>query len=551
MVVAPSLPPDFRRFLESLPAQRGLASSSTEAYAGKPVVMDTSGVDSLSEGCREFAVRHGIQDGWRAPLFSGTRELIGTLTAYWREAQTLDPQRMAKFESAAQLAAVAIEHRQLYNRLAFQAQHDVLTELPNRLLLHDRLQNALLQAKRHRNKVAVIWVDLDRFKQINDTLGHRTGDMVLRTVAQRLTQCVRATDTVARVGGDEFVLVVAELTDEQGALRVAQKLLDAFQPSFLDLQPELHITASIGVSFYPDHGTDAGVLVRNADEAMYVAKQAGKNTYCFFAPELRQKAMRKLEIEKYLRSAMQESQLGVHYQPLMDLNRNLRAVEALARWNSPELGPVSPDEFIPIAEESGLILQIGSWVLKQACCQGVEWQRRGFSPVRIAVNVSAVQFVRPDFTAMLSDILSETGMNPELLELELTETALMTNLQDASRKVDSIREMGISVSIDDFGAGYSSMNYVHQLAVDCIKIDRSFIRDLGFGGRNTQSVVEAIISMAHGMKLRVVAEGVETEQQFSALDRLGCDLIQGYLLKRPGSAESIEQMMSQPALSSA
>ena len=540
---APGLPAEFREATHVISIGKNATSCGAAATLGKLSIAEKFDGDPLWEHYQDVARRNNIQACFSTPLFSVTHEIIGTLALYWRKPRALAENDRLILESAGRLAAVAIEHRQLYDQLAFQAQHDSLTELPNRLLLHDRLKQALELAKRRKEKLGVFWLDLDRFKHVNDTLGHRAGDMLLRQVAQRLTSCVRASDTIARIGGDEFVLVASGLHEENDAQIVANKILTAMQEPFMVLEHQINVSGSVGVSLYPDHSLETANLIRHADAAMYVAKQAGKNTFHFFAPAVAEAADRRLEIEKRLRLAIQNSELELHYQPLVDADLKWHALEALLRWHSPELGNISPSEFIPVAEESGLISALGQWVLRRACWQAVEWRSQGLPPLRIAVNISSIEFERPDFVQSLHTILAETGADPALLELELTERVVMKEITDSMASLEEIRTLGVSISIDDFGTGYSSLSYLHYLTADSIKIDRSFIVNIAGDNRNTYSVVLAIIQMAHSMKMHVIAEGVETEDQMAALLRAGCDLMQGYLLARPMPAAAVEQQL--------
>jgi len=432
-----------------------------------------------------------------------------------------------------QLASLAVENQRLYERLAFQAQHDLLTNLPNRLLFHDRLEQAIHLAYRHASRTAVVWIDLDRYKQINDTLGHAAGDEVLREVAHRLTGLVRESDTVSRLGGDEFAVVLGEIGCIADAERVAVKIRDTLSAPFFAAGHEIRTSASCGISVYPDHGTDAAMLLRNADLAMYSAKRAGRNSYQIFAPHFGESLARRLELERELGRAIPAGELRLAYQALMDRGGRVQALEALLRWNHAKMGPVPPAEFIPIAEESGLIYALGEFVIRQACRDGLRFLEDGFLKGRIAVNVSPRQLLRPDFSAMVERVLEETGYPGERLELEVTENVFMNNLDLVVGQIDSLRELGVSFAIDDFGTGYSSLNLLRRLPVDSVKIDRCFIETLEDGDGGCGTLVRGIIALAHNMQLRVVAEGVETERQFRLLQAMNCDLSQGFLLHRP------------------
>jgi diguanylate cyclase (GGDEF)-like protein len=438
---------------------------------------------------------------------------------------------------------VAIENSLLYERLSFQAQHDALTGLPNRLLFHDRVQQAARLALRHHNKSALVWIDLDKFKQINDTLGHRTGDEVLCEVARRLGTCLRQSDTVARVGGDEFIILLQDLTGPADAERVAEKILFTLKRPFQLGSAETTLGASIGISIFPDHGEDPVVLLRNADLAMYSAKRNGGATFQMFRPALNDSMQRRTMIERELKTALERDELTLEYQPLVDRKGDLEGVEALLRWNNPAAGRVSPAEFIPIAEEIGLIPHIGEWVARTACGDGARWLQQGYKLPRIAVNVSALQFVDGQFPVLVERILAECGFPASHLELEITETALMANLERVIEQIEKLRQLGVRFAIDDFGTGYSSLSHLQNLPVDSVKIDRSFIKDLAPGSSGGTTLVRGIISLAHNLSLRVVAEGVETAQQLSLLRTLGCDTSQGFFLHRPMPVAALEELL--------
>jgi diguanylate cyclase len=427
--------------------------------------------------------------------------------------------------------------------LSHQATHDALTGLPNRLLFIDRLEQALAQAQRHSKRFAVMVLDLDRFKLINDSLGHAAGDQLLIEVARRLTTAVRKIDTVARVGGDEFLLIVSDLKEHDDAAAVAKKIIEAVGQSCRVGTVELQASPSVGISVYPEDGTDADALLAHGDEAMYCAKQRGGNTFQFFAAGMNAFTPARLELENDLRRALSLSQFELYYQPKADVvSGRVASVEALIRWHHPVKGMVSPDAFIPIAEETGLIIPIGDWVLQEACRQARAWQMSGMPPLRVAVNLSATQFRQPNLLDTIQAALAKNHLQPKFLEIELTESAVMTNAEASVAILEQLSRMGVVVAIDDFGTGYSSMSYLRKFPIDRLKIDCSFVRDLGADADNT-SIVQAIISLAHSLRLKVVAEGVETPEQLAHLKRLGCDQYQGYQFRAPAPAAAIEAMM--------
>jgi diguanylate cyclase (GGDEF)-like protein/PAS domain S-box-containing protein len=424
-------------------------------------------------------------------------------------------------------------------RVQFLAYYDALTELPNRTLLRDRLTTALAGARRRREKVAVLFLDLDRFKIINDSLGHSFGDTLLQEVAGRLKGWAREQDTVARVGGDEFVLVLSGLVQDADAAVAAQRVVDTMSAEFSVRGHSLNATCSVGVSIFPQHGMDGEALIKNADAAMYCAKQTGPNQVQFFTEDLNVQMVERLTLENGLRLALDRKEFFLVYQPQMDIaTGRVVGFEALLRWQQPVLGLVPPDRFIRIAENSGLIVPIGEWVLRTACTQARKWQDEGFPAVRIAVNVSAVQFRQDGFRDLIRDVLHETGMAPQHLELELTESLLLSNADVVFSVLQDLNDMGLSLAIDDFGTGYSSLSYLKQFKVGKLKIDRSFIRDIA-SDSDDAAITTAIISMAKSLHLKVIAEGVENEAQMAFLREHSCDEIQGYLFSKPLSAEEI------------
>src|SRR5215813_6716919 len=420
---------------------------------------------------------------------------------------------------------------------------DTITGLPNRLLFNDRLRVAMVHANRYREKLAVLFLDIDRFKVINDSLGHSIGDELLRRVAERVGGCIRQEDTIARLGGDEFTVLLPGIAKEEDAATIANKILEAVRLPFFIEHRELFITTSIGVTLYPDDGADAETLVRNADTAMYRAKEQGRDTYQLYAPTMNSRALERLSLEGRLRQALQNHELVVHYQPLIDLaTGQLRGAEALLRWQHPELGLISPGEFIPIAEVSGLIVPIGQWVLWTACAQAMKWHHSGFPGLTVAVNLSSRQFQQADLVFQVTEALQASGLAPECLDLEITESNAMQNAELSISALWDLKNLGVRLSMDDFGTGYSSLNYLRRFPIDRIKIDQSFVRDVN---RNPDdaAIAAAIIAMAHSLKLTAVAEGVETEEQLEFLKDQRCDEMQGYLFSPPVPAARFEEIL--------
>jgi diguanylate cyclase (GGDEF)-like protein/PAS domain S-box-containing protein len=425
------------------------------------------------------------------------------------------------------------ERKVAEERVKFLAYYDALTELPNRILLQDRITKALAGARRRKEKIAVLFLDLDRFKIINDSLGHSAGDTLLREVAARLKAWARDQDTVARVGGDELVLLLTSVQMVSDAAVAAQRVVDLMASEFSIHGRSLNVTCSVGVSMFPDHGLDAETLMKNADAAMYCAKQRGPNNVHFFTDDLNAQMVERLTLEHDLRLALGRKEFFLVYQPQMEIaTGRIVGLEALLRWQHPELGLVPPDKFIRIAENSGLILPIGEWVLRTACSQARKWQDEGLPPVQIAVNVSAIQFRQDGFRELIQGVLAETGVTPQNLVLELTESLLLTNADVVFSVLQELSEMGLKLAIDDFGTGYSSLSYLTQFPVSKLKIDRSFIRDVATNP-NDAAITTAIIGMAKSLNLKVIAEGVETEAQMAFLRAHHCDEIQGYYFSKP------------------
>jgi diguanylate cyclase (GGDEF)-like protein/PAS domain S-box-containing protein len=423
------------------------------------------------------------------------------------------------------------------------AQHDFLTGLPNRMLFNDRLAQAISMAERQDKQLAVMFVDLDHFKKINDSLGHGVGDKVLQSVAARLVACVRRADTVSRRGGDEFLILLSQVEHEEDAAVSARKIVRSLSaPHSID-NKSLDISASIGVSTYPSDGQDAESLIGNADTAMYEAKQKGQNNYQFFRQEMQEKVAERQSLERDLRCALGRNEFVLHYQPKYNLKtREITGVEALIRWNHPQRGMVSPMQFIPVAEECGLIVPIGQWVLLEACKQARAWNDSGLGVVPVAVNVSAAEFQSADFLSGVRAVLIATGVEPHNLELELTESVLMNNAESAVGTLGKLKAMGVQLSIDDFGTGYSSFTYLRRFPTDVVKLHYSFVQEIT-ADPGDATIVDAMINIGRSLKQRVIAEGVETLAQLDFLQRHGCDEAQGYYFSRPVTAEQAGKLL--------
>jgi diguanylate cyclase (GGDEF)-like protein len=426
-------------------------------------------------------------------------------------------------------------------RLQHMALVDDLTGLPNRRLLADRLAHSLAKARRENRKVALLYIDLDGFKFVNDRQGHRVGDIVLGQVAERLRSRFRKSDTLARISGDEFTLIMDHVQTSADADTAAASVLEILKPPFEVEGYSIQITASVGISLFPDHGQECGQLLQQADCAMFAAKRNGKNRVVQFGDGLGSAARERLTLEAELRRAIENGDISVHYQPEFDLATNqIVRFEALARWMHPKLGPIPPLNFIPIAEESGLIVPLGAYVMEQACADAVVWQRRMHRPIQVAVNVSSVQFARDSFLEEVEEVLRRTGLRPSLLQLELTESATLTGIERAADLIRRLTGRGISVAMDDFGTGYSCLSYLPKLAFDALKLDRSFVSELAFR-QETRAFVQSILSMAHNLHMKVIVEGIETTEQLELMRSLGTNEAQGFLLGRP-SPNPLEQL---------
>jgi diguanylate cyclase (GGDEF)-like protein/PAS domain S-box-containing protein len=513
------------------------------AYEGEMLLRKKDGSPIHCEVRAKAIDPHDLSKGsiWISMDITARKKIANELQQARENLEKLVAMRtMELSQTVLELEIKAAEQREAEAHIQRLAHFDALTGLPNRILLNDRCQHALSVAQRNQQSVALIFLDLDHFKNINDSLGHRVGDEVLIELALRLKAAVREQDTVSRLGGDEFILLLPD-TDASGAAHVAEKLLHAALQPFLIEQHELTVTPSIGIALYPKDGSSLDALSRCADAAMYRAKGDGRNSYRFFTTEIQARSDRTLLLDNALRRALERNQLTLHYQPQISMNTGQTVgAEALLRWTHPELGAISPAEFIPIAESSGLILPIGEWVIRTAVKQLASWIAAGMAPITMAVNLSSVQFRHADLPQLVTTILEEAALPAELLELELTEGVSMTNPLSAIAVMDDLHRRGVRMSIDDFGTGYSSLSYLKRFQVYKLKIDQTFVRDIT-EDPDDKAIVGAIISLAHSLGLKTIAEGVETEGQLAFLQDRGCDEVQGYYFSRPLPAEAFEQ----------
>ncbi len=433
--------------------------------------------------------------------------------------------------------------KQTQDKLNHLAYHDALTDLPNQVLYKDRLKQAIALSRRNDQMQAVLLLNLDRFKTINDSLGYTAGDRLLQSVAERLTSCVRESDTVARFGGDEFAILLTHISRAQDAANAARAIKETLDQAFLFDDQEVFVSSSIGIAVYPQDGRDTASLLKNAGAALDRAKVQGGNNYQFYTAGGTRRALKQLVLESNLRGAIDRSEFLVHYQPQVDTRSfQLVGMEALVRWNHPSLGVLYPGEFIALAEDSGLIIQLGDLVLREACAQSMAWQDAGLAPMRLSVNFSARQFQQATFISSVAEILKETNLDPRWLELELTESSVMKDPEQAIEKLHELKLMGIRVAIDDFGTGYSSLNYLKRFPIDTLKIDRSFVSDICKDPHDT-AIVRAIITLGHALDLTVVAEGVETQEQLQYLSSLNCDVVQGFLFSKSLTPSAFEELL--------
>jgi diguanylate cyclase (GGDEF)-like protein len=542
---APNLPAGFKQAVDGHLLRFATSMCSVDGREEPTVVHDDIATEERWAMLREPAARFGLTTCWSIVIRSSGGEVLGFFAVY--HTSRIEPDRSSQgvLQTIGKLVTVAAEHQALTYQLAYRAQHDSLTGLPNRLLFEDRLTQALVRAQSGKKPVALLCMDLDRFKFINDTLGHHAGDALLVQYARRVEGLLRQTDTLARLGGDEFAAVLPDVTRREDAVKIAQSVVDALKVPFEIAGHELFVTGSIGVAVYPYDAADAMSLQKNADLALYRAKSMGRNRHECFAADMSLATTERLSFENQLRNVLKSGELVLHYQPQVDPQGRLVGLEALVRWNHPTLGLLLPGKFISLAEETGFILSIGEWVLDEACRQNKAWQAAGYPPVRVAVNVSALQFAQPNFSDSVTGALERHGLDPQWLELEITESLLMKHTRETAAKLEVIREKGVAVALDDFGTGYSSLAYLQQLPIDALKIDRSFVRQIEAATPNSGSlaVIRAIASLGNSLGMHVIAEGVETENQRDLLCQAGCDGLQGYLFGKPAGAAVIEEML--------
>ena len=540
---------------EARPEGQGLCGRAFRSR--QPCIANDYMADPHNQAFYARALSDGSKSGAAFPLIAGGR-VVGTMLFVAVERETFTPEFTELLQRLAENVAFALENfdradekHRADERIEYLASHDSLTGLPNREMFNELLRHAIEAAARYERRFALLFIDLDRFKVINDSLGHDAGDQLLVEVAHRLRGSLRASDVVARLGGDEFVVILEGVADVADVERVATELLSVLSQPLQLSGHECHTTASIGIAMYPSNGSDLLTLTKNADMAMYLAKEDGKNAFRFFSRDIKTQSIERLTLESALRRATERNQFSLHYQPKIDIaSGQITGVEALLRWNHADFGMVAPMQFIPLAEETGLIVPIGRWVLQEACAQNMAWQRQGLRPVTMAVNLSPRQFADPQLLKDIDLALLSSGMSPVLLQLEVTESMVMRNVARAVRVLDAIQSRGIRLAIDDFGTGYSSMSLMKQFPIDTIKIDRSFVRDLPQDTEDC-AIAEAIIGMGKALGMTIVAEGVETMDQQTFLRDQACDEMQGYLFSKPLPPQEMADLLrSQPRLDS-
>lgn len=547
-LAGPSLPASYCQALEGVPIGPCVGSCGTAAYRGEPVLVSDIASDPLWAEFKALALPIGLRSCWSTPIKDSQGRVLGTFAFYYREPRGPSAFHQRLIEVIVHLCALALEREESRSKIRQLAFYDSLTELPNRSLLHAKADQALAEAERNKTPLSVLFVDLDRFKQVNDSLGHPAGDELLRLVAKRLSEHRRHCDIVGRLSGDEFVLVLPQCDSQQVSEVVEQLKATLSQPCQLN-GTTLCPSASIGISLYPLDGHDMGTLVHRADMAMYQAKSAGRGHFSFFSHELNLLAQERLALENALREALEQDQLQLYYQPQVRMPDGLLyGVEALARWHHPQFGEISPARFIPLAEECGLINQLGLWAVREACRQLAQWRRQGLQIPAVSVNLSPTNFHNLDLPGMVASTLREHQLQARDLTLEITENVLMDTNPSTLKTLDEVHAQGVRLSLDDFGTGYSSLSYLRRLPIQELKLDRSFVSDLDQDATN-RALSEAVIRLGESLQLTVVAEGIETNSQYQILKQQGYHVAQGYLFSRALAAKDLEAWLHTATLS--
>ncbi|MBT2655282.1 EAL domain-containing protein [Bacillus sp. ISL-18] len=544
---SPSLPLEYSNYIKRVPIGPKVGSCGTSAYFKRRIIVTDIASDPLWNDYKHNALKHGLRACWSSPVYDTDQQVIGVFGIYFDQANAPKEGDLQIIERATYLTSLAIQHYRAVEKINFMAFHDDLTGLPNRRLFNQRVNQAIeREVKDPKKGLALLFIDLDRFKLINDSLGHGVGDQLLREVGGTLQSCIRKQDIVARQGGDEFTILLDEVSKQQ-IISTSQAILEKLSQPFFICGHEIFITPSIGISLYPPDGVDAEELIRKADIAMYKVKHEGRNNFKFYEPIFDNKTNDRLELENELRKALDKEEFILHYQPIIDLSTDkLAGVEALIRWIHPQHGQVPPDHFIPIAEDTGMIVKIGEWVLRTACEHWNNLKKRGILLPTISVNISIRQFYQPNLISMIASILKETNMEPKHLTIEITESMTM-DVERALTILNHLKCLGVNISIDDFGTGYSSLSYLKAFPIDFLKIDKSFIRDMP-KSKGDENIATTILLMARNLGLSVIAEGVETAEQLEVLRRFECGRAQGYLFSRPLATEPLEKFLFQQKL---
>ena len=540
---APSLPKEYCDAVHGLRNGPNVGSCGTSTYTGKRVLVENIDTDPKWAKIKHVALPHGMRCCWSEPIKNSSGIVLGAFGMYYDYPALPNEEESNDLKSAARLAGIVMERDQAQKRIRELAYSDDLTRLANRAHFYQNLEASIHHSNRNTSRLGLLYIDLDDFKSVNDSLGHDSGDLLLQEIAKRLQKVTRDTDFVARLSGDEFCILVNDVDDDYAAAHVAQRCLEIISKP-IDLSARKVIpTCSIGIAHYPDDGQDLSTLIKAADTSLYAAKERGKNRYAFYQPALTQKAEYQFRMEQNLREAIEKQQLFLVYQPqIQTLTGNIIGVEALSRWYHPQLGQVSPTEFIATAERIGMIKPLTEWVLKTACTQAVAWKKAGLPAIRMSVNISPIHFLDKDFVSLIKHVIDETGMTPSELELEVTESVVQTDHQNLSI-FRELKDLGVLLAIDDFGTGYSSFASLKHLMVDCLKIDKYFIGDM-LADNKSKILIGSMIEMGHNLEHEIIAEGVETAEQCHTLQKLGCETAQGYLFSKPVSSDEVSKLLS-------
>ncbi|MEA5465542.1 bifunctional diguanylate cyclase/phosphodiesterase [Leptothoe sp. PORK10 BA2] len=540
---APSLPKEYCDAVHGLKNGPNVGSCGTSTYTGKRVLVENIETDPKWAKIKHVALPHGMRCCWSEPIKDSSGLVLGAFGMYYNYPALPNEEESNDLKSAARLAGIVMERDHAQKRIRELAYIDDLTGLANRANFYQNLEVSIKRSDRNRSRLGLLYIDLDNFKSVNDSLGHDVGDLLLQEIANRLQDVARETDFIARLSGDEFCILVNDIDDDYAAVHVAQRCLKAISKPVALSSRKFTPACSIGIAHYPDDGPDLSTLIKAADTSLYAAKERGKNQYAFYNPELTQKVEYRFRVEQSLREAIEKQQLSLVYQPQVDIiTGNIIGVEALSRWYHPQLGQVSPAEFIAIAERIGMIKPLTEWVLTTACSHLVAWKKAGLPTIRMAVNISPVHFLDKDFVSLIQRIIDETGIIPSELELEITESVVQTEQQNLST-FRALKDLGVLLAIDDFGTGYSSFASLKHLEVDCLKIDKYFINDM-LVDHKSKILIGAMIEMGRNLEHKIIAEGVETAEQYHTLQKFGCETVQGYLFSKPVNSGEISKLLS-------